>query len=397
MRAISALLLITPVCKTLNEGEKIRIPIPCISMPTPKAPDMLSEIGIKLIRTDFMWHEIEPEKGNFKFDRYEKLTHEIYSKGLSLIAVLGYGNLWASDEAKKCVDERRTSCYFYPPDNPDDFARFALETSAYFKQVKLWEIWNEPNVYWRFFRMGNPEKYAKILAETYKTMKRDDIFVSFAGVSMVDYGEIAPGGRNFIDAVLKYSNGMPFDAISYHPYPKYPPSEPPESYIAEFTEALKPYGKPLWVTEIGWPTSNVSEKKQRDYLVRAYLLLARQKVEIVCFYTFSDYKEAEPEPEKWFGIVDVNFNPKPAYTGIKVMNSLLERKFYKGSPNLKTDCEGFHILEFEGEGQKVLVGWCESGSAEIKLGEGIAFYLDGTTKPIEDSVVLSQSPVFFLK
>ncbi len=311
---------------------------------------LLSEAGVKYLRRDFLWHEIEPEKGNFDFSGYERIVNEAKEYGMEFIGLLAYGNIWASQKSRDCLNSGMSGCTNYPPDNPQDFANFVFETVSHFKDnVHRWEIWNEPNLGINFFKpFSDPEKYAEILMAGYEAVKSDpNALVSFGGVLMPEY-EIEPSGIEFLQDVF---NSMPdagnyFDTFAFHPYMyPYPPSLPPEQDsppsqgsiitviegLRSELDKLKVNNKPLWITEVGWPVGkSLSEELQAAYLIRSLLLSLTRGVEIYCWYTTWDEDGSLfPEAENYFGLIhhfnpdnDPSPQPKKAYYALKNLFTL---------------------------------------------------------------------------
>ena len=123
--------------------------------------DAAVDLGGVMIRRDVRWSEIERIRGTFDFSVYDTMLDEMDARGIRFLGNLAYGNPWATSTPQ--ADE------FFPPDDPQDFARFAGETARHFAgRVVAWEIWNEPNAGFRFWKgvdlSGDPYAYADLLA-----------------------------------------------------------------------------------------------------------------------------------------------------------------------------------------------------------------------------------------
>jgi hypothetical protein len=395
---------------------------------------LLSDAGIKYLRRDFFWHEIEPEKGNFDFSGYDRIVDEAQSYGMEFIGLLAYGNSWASAASRKCAESGMSGCIFYPPDNPDDFADFVRETVSHFKgRVNKWEIWNEPNLGINFFKpFSDPQKYSEILRVGFNEVKSvdPDAVVSFGGVLMPDY-EIEPSGVEFIDSVF---NVMPeagnyFDVLAFHPYMyPYPPSIPPEqesppsqgsiiTMIDSIKENLSDRGageKPLWITEVGWPVvKNITEELQAAYLIRSLLLSAVKGVEIYCWYTtYDEDGTLFPEAENYFGLIK-HYNPelkdeaepKLAYVALKNLSSI-SKGFYIMFDDYKMSENVYKVtLVNPVTDDKLYVLWTDNFTqkTEIKMESNnykvIDIYGEEITPEVVDShlvIALSATPVYVL-
>ena len=390
------------------------LPSPCIAggvshniETLKKELDLSKEMGIKILRRDFLWDQIEPQIGVTSptyVEIYRNFVKEAYGRGMSIIAIIAYSNPLASSAGKKCLEQGEKSsdltagCISYPPDNPEVFGDYSAKVAELFPEIQLFEIWNEPNLTFRFFR-SDERKYYEMLKSAYLKInaKRRSMgserkpLISFGGLAMA-YLPTARGAfvrwDEFLENVLSVTKSERyFDAMSFHPYISppplgYPPSLPPEeekktlASLENMTKSLMDllsfYGikVPLWITEIGWPTVSVTEDNQRDWLVRSYLLSAVLGIDVVCFYTFSDSSfEASITQEKYFGVVrseEEGFSKKKSFFGIKIMNSILDGKKYDGSIKFKMYPD-VYSLSFSGKNEKVIVFWVteEKGENEI--------------------------------
>jgi hypothetical protein len=87
-------------------------------------------------------------------------------------------------------------------------------------------------------------------------------------------------------------------------------------------------GKPLWITEMGYPThagaAGVDEETQANYAVRTFLLARTSPaVERVFWYDLQNDGEDRDEGEFNFGLVRMDRTPKPAYRACRTMASLV--------------------------------------------------------------------------
>jgi hypothetical protein len=308
----------------------------------------LAAIGARAVRIDFPWVGIEPPdgpRGQYRFTAFDRELEAITAAGLQVIGILGYGNpaysslggtLAQTPLAAGLPPFAVGSANAVPPDDPADFARFAQATAAHFAgRVVAWEVWNEENEGWRFwFPHEDPAAYGRLLCATHDAIRHADTTtpVIFGGVFFPGVAGL-PGmsGPSFVDAAYGAdpSLGRCYDAMAYHPYP-YPFTAPEldvparGSVIAAadaMRAALERHGdggKPLWITEVGWPTHSrtygVNETKQAQYTARMAAATFAQGVPVLTWYTYGD--EADPtggaNQEAWFGFFRPDGSAKPA-------------------------------------------------------------------------------------
>lgn len=106
--------------------------------------DAAIDLGGVMIRRDFAWNDIEPMKGMSDYSGYDRVVNDATLRGVRLLPILDYGVKWANAAA---TDE------YFPPTDPADFARFAGATAQRYQgKMVAWEVWNEPNNGFRFWK-----------------------------------------------------------------------------------------------------------------------------------------------------------------------------------------------------------------------------------------------------
>lgn len=158
-----------------------------------------------------------------------------------------------------------------PPEDFDEYREYLGAVMTHYKgRFSAVEIWNEANLN-GFFTGADPERYAETLKTAYETVKRADpsVQVAFTGTAGVPLDWI----RRAFDA----GAGAYFDVMNVHPY-SHPRS--PEGDLDVQLERLKSLmaeyglsGKPIWLTEVGWPTHD--ETIHNSSILLAGLKIAR--------------------------------------------------------------------------------------------------------------------------
>ena len=143
----------------------------------------------------------------------------------------------------------------------------------YGDRVPVFEVWNEANLN-GFFRGANPVTYAKVLDVAYKAGKAANpkCRFTFTGTSGIPFKRI--------EDVYK-AGGTNFDAMAVHPY-----SHPyrPEGVVDVQTERLRELmakyevgDRPIWYTEVGWPTHSESIEHSSVFLAGLKVARPEQK------------------------------------------------------------------------------------------------------------------------
>jgi hypothetical protein len=282
--------------------------------------DLIRRAGISWVRDEIYWEKIENRKGVFDFppayDDYVKIARK---QNLRLLLILDFGNplYMAGGKIGPATDEERAA-----------FGRYCGAAVRRYKSmgVRHYEIWNEPNASTFWQPKPNPKDYAKLLETAYQACKEADPGCTVLGCS-TSGTDLA-----FIEQVFASGGEKFMDAVSFHPY-DYPKA--PETYILQGIAALRKIvgEKPLWITEIGYPThvgsSGVSEEQQANLLVRT-VLLARSAptVRRLFWYDFQNDGTDPADNESNFGLIRKDQTAKLAYAAVRTMSSLLmERPF----------------------------------------------------------------------
>ncbi len=362
----------------------------------------LKAAGVVLVRTDFTWADIEPEQGTFTWTSYDSLVNAVVGSGLQLDAILDFGNAWADAEGSSA----------YPPDDPQTFADFAYHVALHYKgRIHLYEIWNEQNTFKFWPPKENPKAYGALLEAAYTAIKSadPDALVAFGGVYMWNWAGATTGGAAFLDQTLTQypSLGKYMDAVAFHPYPHYPPSTAPDftsstqesldQMCGDVESVLAKHGvsKPLWITEICWPTyPPVDEGMQARWLVRTYMESVEQGIVGVYWYDFIDGTNCSiPQQECYFGLFDYSAAPsdadppraKQSFYALKAMDSILSGTTFNADVSAQFGLIGAQALYFTTtDGSKrIWVFFARHGTPARTVSvpmKGMTFYdISGTT------------------
>ena len=195
----------------------------------------------------------------------------------------------------------------------------------------------------------------------------------------VDWGNFHPyphGGNTF-------SNPFSYDTTSkYYWYGNFPAVN-----IDEFPYAFDiykpPFGsKPMVATETGYHTStanrSVSEKVHGKYMPRLFLEYFRKGIPRTCSYDFVNDWNNPNNSEANYGLLRNDFSPKPAYTALKNLISLLKdpgTNFTPGSLDYAltvNPLQGYERTQYvhqlllqKRDGSFYLVLWHEISNADI--------------------------------
>jgi hypothetical protein len=279
-----------------------------------------AEFGyVRLWDARVLWRDLEPVKGQWKFELLDRYVDEANKRGVKVLLTLGQPPQWAAlrpDTHSPYGDGASSE-----PRNIDDWRNYVTTLARRYKgRIHAWEVWNEINV--KHFWIGDFQKLVELEKITVEAVKTVD------PAAVVLSASIQGGAFRELDAYIKMGGGSHADAISYH---FYAPTEEPEALperIARVREIMGRYGlgsKPLWNTEFGWLIPNKDggmgknprpiwkrwRKTERleaaGFVLRAYLLAMNGGIRHNFWYAWDNGAMGLAE--------DKGMTPKPAAKG----------------------------------------------------------------------------------
>ena len=202
--------------------------------------DLIKVGGMGYERVDWDWRACQREKdGAFDFSKYDKIVDADEARGITVLPIVYGPPRWA-----------------YPAwQHLDGYSAFVRETvRRYGKRMPVIEIWNEQNIS-AFWKEPNPTNYLALLKAAYTAAKEADPSVRVA------LGGTAGWAHGFIRSLYEIGAKDYFDIVNVHPYCyPYAPEEPLRKGFEKLRKIMSDFGdaeKPIWFTEIGWPTHEV--------------------------------------------------------------------------------------------------------------------------------------------
>jgi len=279
-----------------------------------KIARLIGEAGIGWVRQQIRWDIIEPVEGEFHWEGFDEAIQNEYKCGLQ-----AFGQFhWKSWSDPTAGDDEAIK----------NWARFVSLTVARYKdKIKYWEVWNEED-FEGFWPSPSADNYVKLLRATYEAAKKTD-----PDCKIILGGLMGWGGSYtyfpFLDEVYKNGGKDYFDIVAFHPYTMpHPPSKDNllRRKIDDVLERMKnngDSGKPVWITELGWPSNKlvdpasdrgVTPAQQADYLVEAFkICLSYPQIKKVFWYGFRDVGVMPGDSEHHYGLLGNGLEPKPSY------------------------------------------------------------------------------------
>ena len=209
--------------------------------------------GIRMVRMDFLWADIEPEKGRFDFPKYDRIVKILRDRDIGILGILEYNPTWRGGAFNDAPDQAL-------------YILYARQVVRHFKKdVMYWEIWNEPDhqTYWQ--PQDDMTAYSALLAAVTPAIKEED------PTAKVVMGGLAQNYPFKLRSVYKKAGKDSFDIVNLHPFEN--PLMPNrgatlKGIVTSVHKVMDEFGdnaKPIWLSEVGCP--GVFRAECRKYLV----------------------------------------------------------------------------------------------------------------------------------
>jgi hypothetical protein len=234
--------------------------------------DRAKAMGARWVRVPFNWSTLEMHgKGRYNWGPADGLVAAASKRGLKIVAVVSYAPRWARPSGSNDIT---------PPRSVHDYADFLHAAARRYRPrgVRVWEIWNEPNLHTMWAPRPNVARYTALLKAAYPRIKAADpgATVLTGGMSPAwdapDGSEVLPltwvrgiyrnGGHGYFDAVGHHPSSFPYASTTKASWNAFQQSRA----IHDLMRSKGDGAKKIWATEIGFPTGRsdraVSEKVQ---------------------------------------------------------------------------------------------------------------------------------------
>jgi hypothetical protein len=302
----------------------------------------ISDIGVKWIRIDMSWADVQPD-GPTQFDwtKLDAIVAAAKAHNLKILGTIDYAPTWAM--ASNCTLNEKC-----PPTNLNQFASFASDLASRYASsgLQYWEIWNEPNLAGFWEPAPSAEKYTQLLKLTYLAIKKlqPNATVLSGGLGDLDRNPASIKQQAFLtqvyaDGAKPYFDVLGFHAYSYPALPSYVALWSGWSMMNDIPDSIRSImiangdaNKQIWITEYGAPTNgpgsiatdtdpnydnspdHVSEALQADMLTQA---VDKYKTTSTLggffWYSYEDLGTSTDTAENFFGLLNYDGSPKPAY------------------------------------------------------------------------------------
>ncbi|MCS6859297.1 MAG: cellulase family glycosylhydrolase [Abditibacteriales bacterium] len=324
--------------------------------PPPHDVDMIAAAGFRFIRMDFSWVHIERKQGEYDFSGYAQLVDALAQRGIRPLFILDYGNPLYDNDLAPHTDAGREA-----------FARFAAAGAARFKgRGVLWELWNEPNIFfWR--PRPNVDDYMALAKVALPAVRRADPDATLVApaTSGVDL--------NFLERCFEQGLLELIDAVSVHPYRREPPETVTRDYqrLRALIARYAPKGKsvPILSGEWGYSVTWIPKEQQGQYLARQFLINLMNDVPLSIWYDWRDDGQDPNDQEHNFGTITWDYQPKPAYIAAQTL--IQELSGFRFTKRLSLSSANDYALIFSRGKEQKLALWTTGEPHRVDLHLGV--------------------------
>jgi hypothetical protein len=292
--------------------------------------DGMRAAGATWVRFDLPWDQVQAKgPDSYDWSASDQIAKAAEVRGLKVVMDIDFVPAWAREAG--CSGANPKMC---GPADSNAYGKFAGAAVQHYKPygVEDWEIWNEPNISYRFHPAANSALYTAMLKSAYANIKQRDpratVIAASTAPSATDGQSYAPA--DWLSAMYAAGAQGSFDAISAHPYTY--PTTPAQSNPADAWGQLTTMhqimtqhddgNKQIWITEFGAPTNgpnvpgdHISEAVQAQTVTEAISIFHSYQWSGPLFWY--DYKDAGTSTwtsENFYGLVRADGSYKPAYT-----------------------------------------------------------------------------------
>jgi polysaccharide biosynthesis protein PslG len=307
---------------------------------------VLSASGTKWVREQFQWRQVEPQPGTFDFSRYDQYMLLTAQRGVHVLPLLYDTPSWAGPAASAIPADPSAYAAFvaavvgrYGPHGSFWTAHPALAGFA----IQTFELWNEP-----YYDNGDdgdydPGRYARLVKAAAIAGRQADPDAHFLLAAETQTVQVGSRWVWWVDALYQAVPDLNnyFDGVAVHPYGtnltnlSFP--TPGRAYdgfdqirrVQAIHQQFVNHGaadKPLWLTEIGWPTCTSGSDRCTTPAGQAAKIATvfnyahttwKSFVHAVFVYSYDDSSPDSSDPEHDYGLTYNNGTPKPALAVFK--------------------------------------------------------------------------------
>ncbi|GGS66199.1 hypothetical protein GCM10010270_41970 [Streptomyces violaceus] len=339
----------------------------------------LRDMGAGWVRDGQSWPAAEPAPGVYDTAQHDRRTRTLRAHGLAVLDVLSPAPEWAMTASSMPLPADLRHAY-----------RYARRLAA--AAPEALQLSNEPDVDTTRSTGDAHAAFVKAAALGIKDAAPEPCLVVLPGIA-----QTGP----FQDLMLANDVVRYADVWAFHGYPD--PTEPGEPSFPGAADEQHELARrhqadvPLWMTECGaFQKARPGEDLTPGQEIAQARYVVRSTVEGLAAGNDRQFWFAGPplhDDGVYFGLLDRDFRPLPAYSAFAALTSLLGAAHFTG-PALRLP-DGVRGFDFDsGRGERVTVVWAQRAVRLDRYVTGAAYDMMGRRLPTGRPVTASRDPLY---
>jgi len=272
----------------------------------------LNDSGSKWVRFSVNWNYIQDPSGKFFWSYPDRVIQGLHNRGINIIVCLNGGNKPLTKNASIRGENEVAN-----------WLKFADSLSIrYSKEVKYYELWNEPNTVWFWKPSPKASEYFELVKLTSSILHKNVPEVKVIG------GSLARLDLPFADTLARLGIHKYIDVFSIHPYNEFPeaifkkinmPVKTPIQYIeadhqiSELRKLFTGTNVRIWQDECGYPSTANSlgwtgngpwgDSIQSKWILRRMITDMIVGSDISCYFSLYEFREGNPDKYNSKGLI----------------------------------------------------------------------------------------------
>lgn len=294
--------------------------------PTLQDLDLIQGAGIRWIRDDVGWQQVEKVKGEYDFTGVDYMFTHLAKRNLGWICILGAHNPIYNNVTDSPLIQTQKQI--------DAWAKFAGAIAAKYSKsnIVLFELTNEPNGMGGFKGDVGASIYSRLSIAGAKAIHENGGTVAGPAVANLDYDWLH---SIFLDGFL-----TSVDYLTLHPYRSITPETVMLDYdkVTKLVDEYNPPNHKIQITQgecgyeyHGAATPNLDHELQGKFIVRMYLSAIGKEIFPAIWYDWRAGNISDPKQEH-DGMVDQNLKPLPGWYGTQTLYNILKGSKFINMP-----------------------------------------------------------------
>jgi len=332
----------------------------------------LDQLGLSWVRLTMHWATLEPEQTHYNFTDMDGAMNAIGDHHYNAVAYLVGSPAFISTAPTGASNGDQ-----YPPKDSNVFAERMVMLAKRYPQVDSWQVWDEPNIIW--LPQEDPKAYGNLLITTANAIRAAVPGKTIVTAGMAYYSQMHSTDGLMLEKLLPLGLSDQNIVAAYNPYAEFPEGDSAldNDFLTRanlLNSNLRSHGvKQVWASEWGWSSYlNPGETQaptgvgsQADFILRRLALMSAMDYQRIFLFNLSDLDSRASLRDQLYGLLDLQGNPKPAYTVLRNFLTVTGPRLEPANPPVmnKAPTDLYAMPWTRADGAHLLMLWSASGTA----------------------------------